>query len=86
MSMKAIYKIVALGLCLGLISCSDFLDLQPKNKLGGEQFYQTAEQFTRQRCVLHTSGRRSIWQLVCFFGNSIGQYTQFTFRFRSRSR
>ena len=46
MSMKAIYKIVALGLCLGLISCSDFLDLQPKNKLGGEQFYQTAEQFT----------------------------------------
>lgn len=44
--MKAIYKIVALGLCLGLISCSDFLDLQPKNKLGGEQFYQTAEQFT----------------------------------------
>ena len=41
MSMKAIYKIVALGLCLGLISCSDFLDLQPKNKLGGEHFYQT---------------------------------------------
>lgn len=44
--MKAKYKIVALGLCLGLITCSDFLDLQPKNKLGGEQFYQTAEQFT----------------------------------------
>ena len=44
--MKAKYKIAVLGLCLSLTSCSDFLDLKPKNELGAEQFYQTAEQFT----------------------------------------
>lgn len=44
--MKTKYKIVALGLCLGLTSCSDFLDLKPKKELGAEEFYQTADQFT----------------------------------------
>jgi len=44
--MKAKYKIVVLGLCLGLTSCSDFLDLKPKSELGSEGFYETAEQFT----------------------------------------
>lgn len=44
--MRAKYKIVVLGLCLSLTSCSDFLDLKPKNQLGSEQFYETAEQFT----------------------------------------
>ena len=44
--MKRVYKIIAIGYCLCLGACSDFLDLEPKNKLGSEQFYRTAEQFT----------------------------------------
>lgn len=43
--MKTIYKVLSAGLLLGLISCSDFLDLMPKTELAADQFYQTAEQF-----------------------------------------
>lgn len=44
--MKTKHKIIALGIFLGFSSCSDFLDLKPKNELGAEDFYKTADQFT----------------------------------------
>ncbi len=43
--MKTTYKIALIGLCFTFASCSDFLDLKPKNELAADEYYQTAEQF-----------------------------------------
>lgn len=45
--MKNIYKLLLLsGICISLISCDGFLDLQPKTELSVDQYYQTPDQFT----------------------------------------
>ena len=43
--MKTAYKIVLAGLCLGFMSCSDFLDLKPKTELAADEYFKTAEEF-----------------------------------------
>lgn len=43
--MKTTYKIALTGLCFCFASCSDFLDLTPKNELSADEYFQTAEQF-----------------------------------------
>lgn len=44
--MKNIYNLLLLsGICVSLISCDSFLDLQPKTELSVDQFYKTPEQF-----------------------------------------
>jgi len=42
--MKTKYIITALSLIFSFSSCSDFLDLKPKNELSVEDFYKTADQ------------------------------------------
>jgi len=42
--MKIDYKIVLLSLCFSFTACEDFLDLKPKDDLGAEEFFKTAEQ------------------------------------------
>lgn len=42
--MKSLYKALLLSCCIILASCSDFLDLKPKNELSADEYYKTAEQ------------------------------------------
>ena len=42
--MKELYKILAISGCIAFSSCSDFLDLKPKNELSADDYYKTAEQ------------------------------------------
>lgn len=43
--MKTTYKIALAALCFIFASCSDFLELNPKNELAADEYYKTAEQF-----------------------------------------
>ncbi|MCD7937111.1 MAG: RagB/SusD family nutrient uptake outer membrane protein [Tannerellaceae bacterium] len=62
--MNAIYRTLLIGLSGCFLSCSDFLDLMPKNELGADEFYQTAEQFESA-----LSGAYSILQEGEIFGD-----------------
>lgn len=42
--MKPLYKTLVISSCIAFSSCSDFLDLKPKNELSVDDYYKTAEQ------------------------------------------
>ena len=62
--MKTIYKIALIGLCISFASCSDFLNLTPKNELAADDYYKTAEHFEAA-----LNGAYSTLQEGSYFGN-----------------